>query len=336
MKRFHSLFMIGISLFSVAAYSAELRVLTHYAFSLSKQQLAEFEHQSGVSLTLIRAGDAGEMVNKLVLTKAHPIADVAFGIDNALVGRALAAGIIDPYVPRLPQHVKATLPGGVVSIDYSYVTLNYDKAWFMKHRLPLPRTLDDLTLPRYKNLLVVENPATSSPGLGFLLSTIHTLGEENAFRFWQKLRANGVKVVNGWSEAYYTEFSHHGGSRPLVLSYATSPLAEKFHNTVHRDTSPTGNLLLPGAVFRQIEGIALIRGGKQRKAAEQFIEFMRSRTAQYALQTTMWVYPVVRSVTLTPLFRSINEPSMHQTPDETLIHANHSRWLTRWTRTVLR
>jgi thiamine transport system substrate-binding protein len=94
------------------------------------------------------------MVNKLILTRANPIADVVYGIDNTLIGKAEAAGVL---LPMSDKGGVVSLPGAV-SIDYGYVTLNYDKAWFAKKQLPLPKTLDDLTRPAYKDLLVVENP----------------------------------------------------------------------------------------------------------------------------------------------------------------------------------
>ena len=317
-------------------FCAELRLFTYQGGYIPKQRLAQFEQDSGVKLTIIEAGDAGEMVNKLILTKAHPFADVVFGIDNTLAPRALAAGVIADYTPRAATRIKAELPEGIVSVSYGYITLNYDKAWFTKHQVPLPSALETLTQPKYKNLLVLENPATSSVGRGFLLATIGHFGEEDAFHFWRKLRANGLKVVNGWSEAYYKEFSYHGGSYPIVVSYATSPLAEMYARRNAATHAPTGNLLLPGAVFRQVEGIALIKGGKHRQAAEKFIEFMRSEPVQYDLQTSMWMYPVNSSVTLTPLLRSMAEPSKHQTPSAAHIEAHSQRWVSRWIRTVLR
>ena len=182
---------------------------------------------------------------------------------------------------------------GVVPLDYGYVNLNIDKAWFDKKGLALPKSLQDLALPAYRNLLVMPNPATSSPGQAFLLATVAGLGEQAAFDWWGQMRANGVKVVKGWTEAYYTEFSLNGGRYPLVVSYASSPAAEVFYSKKKISTPPTANLFLKGGVFRQVEGAALIKGGNPaaREAGVKFIEFMRSVAVQQALQTTMWMYP---------------------------------------------
>ncbi|MCU0927110.1 MAG: thiamine ABC transporter substrate-binding protein, partial [Hydrogenophaga sp.] len=220
-----------------------LRVLTHGSFDLPKEQLAQFEKEAGVRLQIVKAGDAGEMTNKLILTKNRPIADVVFGIDNALLPRALAAGVIEPYAGPAAQRLSAaTLDAGVVPVNYGYVTLNIDKAWFAKSGLALPARLEDLTQPAYAKLLVVQNPATSSPGMAFLLATIGGLGEEAAFQWWRAMRANGVKVAKGWTEAYYTDFTRNGGTRPIVVSYASSPAAEVFYSKEKINESPTANL----------------------------------------------------------------------------------------------
>jgi thiamine transport system substrate-binding protein len=286
---------------------------------------------------LIKAGDAGELLNKLILTRANPIADVVYGLDNSLVGKAEEAGVIAPYAIKSDgRAARFSLPGGLISTDYGYVTLVYDKAWFAQHRLPLPKSLNDLTQPAYRNLLVVENPATSSTGQGFLFSTIHAMGEERAFAFWRQLRANGVKVVQDWSTAYNTDFSHNGGGRPIVLSYATDPAAEVAFSKVKLTESPVGTLPLPGAVYQQIEGVALIKGGHERAAAEKFIAFMRSKPVQQDLQTQMWMYPVMPDTPLTPVFSFAKEPAAHQTPSAQEIRAKGQGWVKRWTQAVLK
>jgi len=314
--------------------AAELRVLTHSAFAVSKPLLAEFEKQNGVKLSIIKAGDAGEMVNKLILTRANPIADVVYGIDNTLIGKAEAAGVLLPASEAAKAGVVA-LPGAI-SIDYGYVTLNYDKAWFAKKQLALPKTLDDLTRSAYKDLLVVENPATSSPGLAFLLSTISAMGEAKAMAFWGKLRDNGVKVSKGWTEAYYTDFSRNGGARPIVVSYATSPAAEVFYSKEKLTASPTGNLLLPGAVFQQVEGAALVKGGKEAVLARKFIDFLRSDAVQKDIPTNMWMYPAVPGIALDPVFQHAEKPAAHTTPDSRQIAAKSAAWVGKWTRIVLK
>ena len=329
-----SLLLLALAAASLSVYADELRVLTHSSFSLPKERIAEFEKQSGVKLSIIKAGDAGEMLNKLILTRANPVADVVYGLDNTLIAKANAAGVLAPTSSSVgSSHL--SLPGAV-AIDYGYVTLNIDKAWFAKSKLALPVSLDQLTLPAYKGLLVVENPATSSTGLAFLLATIADKGEQGAFQWWEKLRDNGLKVNKGWSEAYYTDFSRNGGARPIVVSYATSPAAEVFYSKDKPAQSPTANLLLKGGVFLQVEGVARIKGGQQAQAAQQFVDFLRSTPVQQSLQTSRWMYPVVDGVALDPVFKHAEKPARSSNPSLQDMHDKTAGWVSRWTRLVLK
>jgi thiamine transport system substrate-binding protein len=317
------------------AQPAELRVLTHASFALPKPLLAQFEKDAGVTLRITKAGDAGEMLNKLILTRGNPLADVVFGIDNVLAGKALAAQVLDPWDGSPPQGT-ITLPAGLVPVDYGYVTVNYDKAWFSKKGLALPTSLDDLAQPAYARLLVVQNPATSSPGNAFMLATIGAMGEARAFEWWRRMRANGLKVSKGWSEAYYTEFSHNGGAYPMVVSYAGSPAAEVFYSKVKLAEPPTGSLPLPGGVFRQVEGVALVKGGGQRAAAMRFIDFLRTPAVQKSLQTDMWMFPTDATVPRVDALRFAQEPASFDSPGAQDIAGKNAQWVQRWIQVVLK
>lgn len=321
---------------SMAQAAEKLRVMVHSSFEVPKPLLAQFEKQNNIKLAIIKGGDAGEMLNKLILTRAKPVADVVFGIDNTLVGKALGANLLEDNLPQAKDDSQGGLGAAVAAVDYGFVTLNYDKAALAKSGVALPKSLQDLTLPAYKNWLVVPNPATSSPGYAFLLATISSMGEENAFAWWAQMRSNGVKVVKGWTEAYYTEFTHNKGSRPLVVSYATSPAAEVFFSKKKLTESPTGNLFLKGGVFRQVEGVALIKGGGQREAALKFVDFMRSPPVQEALQTNMWMYPVQANTARAEVMRHAVEPVEFETPDAQLVATKGADWVARWTKVVLK
>ena len=178
----------------------------------------------------------------------------------------------------------------------------------------MPKTLQDLTLPAYKGWLVTPNPATSSTGYAFLLATISAMGEEGAFAWWAQMRGNGLKVVKGWSEAYYTDFARNKGAYPLVVSYATSPAAEVFYSKEKISESPTASLNLKGGVFRQVEGVGLVKGGGQREAALKFVDFMRSAPVQQALQTEMWMYPAQAGTPRAEVMRHAAEPTAFEAP----------------------
>jgi thiamine transport system substrate-binding protein len=340
---FSVLFSVSLAALAPAAHSADpvpLRVLTHSSFDLPKELLAQFEKDAGVKLQIVKAGDAGEMTNKLILTRARPIADVVYGIDNTLAPRAQAAGVLEAYDgPAARRAAAAPVGEHLVPVDLGYVSLNIDKAWFAAKGLALPTRLEDLAQPAYARLLVVQNPATSSPGQAFLQASIAGLGEEAAFAWWASLRANGVKVVKGWTEAYYTEFTRNGGTRPIVVSYASSPAAEVFYSKEKLSESPTANLFLKGGVFRQVEGVALVKGGNPaaREAAGRFIEFLRSAPVQQALQTSMWMYPAEAGAPRAEVMKQhASEPAAFDNPPAAEAIAKNKAWLQRWTRVVLK
>jgi len=334
-----------------SAAASPLRVMTHSSFDLPKSLLARFEQEAGVKLQLIKGGDAGEMLNKLILSQAAPVADLVFGIDNTLLPRALASGILAPLPqaagsaaqrPALARMAETAGPdgvvGGLVPINYGYVNLNIDKTWFAQKGLALPQSLQDLSSPAYRGLLVVPNPATSSPGQAFMLATVAGMGEQAAFDWWARMRANGLKVVKGWSEAYYTEFSRNGGSRPIVVSYATSPAAEVFYSKEKISVSPTANLFLQGAVFRQVEGAALLKGASPaaKAAGVKFIEFLRSAAVQQALQTSMWMYPAEPGTPHDAVMQHAQEPTRFEVLPLAALSAQAARWQQRWTQVVLK
>lgn len=316
----------------------ELRLLTHSSFAVPKPLLAQFEKEAGVKLRISKAGDAGEMLNKLILTRKTPVADVVFGIDNTLAAKALAADVLDVYSgPASSRESLAALPAPLVPVDYGYVTINYDKAWFAKHKMALPATLEDLAQAATARLLVVQNPATSSTGYAFLLATIGALGEEKAFDWWARMRQGGMKVAKGWSEAYYADFSRaEGGTRPLVVSYSTSPAAEVFYSKDKVTESPTGSLPIPGAVYRQVEGIALVKGGGAQVAAAKLIEFMRSPEVQKQMQTEMWMYPVEAAVARAEVMKFAPEPAQADAPAQKDMADKGAAWVARWTKVVLK
>lgn len=317
-----------------AQAQTEVRLAVHKSFSLPKPVLAKFEQEHNVKLTVIKVGSGNEMLNKLILSRSRPIADAVYGLDNSNIAKARQSGVLAAQQPA-GRPVAAALPHAL-AVDYGYVVINYDKAWFQKHNKPLPQSLADLATPAYKDLLVVPNPGTSSPGLGFLMANIADMGEEGAFQWWGALRRNGVKVTKGWSDAYYTEFTHNGGSRPLVVSYATSPAAEVHFGKGKYTVPPTGNLLLKGGVFRQVEGAAVLNKARQPQLAAKLVQYLQSDEVQAAIPEEMWVYPAVRSTPLPKVFGQISPPAQHSEPAAVLMAAKQKQWVNRWIRTVMR
>ena len=312
----------------------EVRLAVHKSFSLPKDAFAAFERASEAKVLGSKAGSGNELVNKLVLSRAQPIADAVYGLDNTTVLKAKEGGILAAAQPPSAA-VTAALPHAA-AVDTGYIAVNYDKAWFAKNKLPLPQSLEDLAKPQYKDLLAMPNPGLSSTGLGFLLANIQGMGEKQAFDWWAKMRANGVKVTKDWSEAYYTEFSRNGGSRPLVVGYASSPAAEVHYGKGKFDTPPTGVLFLKGGVFRQVEGAAVLNGAKQPALAAKLVQYLQSAPVQKAVPTEMWVYPAVKNTPLPDVFKHARAPQHSDNPSEAAIAKNQRRWVSQWIRVVLK
>ena len=323
-----------------------LTVMTHDSFSVSSEVVVAFQTQCGCQVQFLKSGDAGLALNKAILSKGNPLADVFFGVDNSFLSRALAADIFEPYaspaLAGIPAELKLDASNRLLPVDFGYVTLNYDKQYFADNAIPLPTDLRDLTSPAYKGLLVVENPATSSPGMAFLLTTVAAFGETGSYTyldFWRDLRANEVYVADGWEDAYYGQFSGGSGEgdHPLVVSYATSPAAEVFFADPQPAESPTGNLSFPGSSFRQVEFVGILKGAKEPKLAQQWVDFMLGETFQADIPLQMWVYPARTGTPLPDVFtRHAQTPADPQALTPAQIEAGREGWLKAWTDAVLR
>ncbi len=321
---------------------ATLNVMTHDSFAASEGVIHQFEQENNVKLNFIKSGDAGAALNRAILSKGSPLADVFYGVDNTFLSRALQEDIYEPYqsplLADIPAQYKLDPQNRALPVDYGDVCMNYDKAYFAQKKLALPQSLQDLTKPEYKGLLVVENPATSSPGLAFLLATIAQFGENGYLQYWKDLRANGVVVVNGWETAYYTDFSGSTGkgSQPMVVSYSSSPVAEVVFAQNPPAEAPTASITAPGTCFRQIEFVGILKGTKQRALAEKFVDFMLSVPFQEDMPLQMFVYPVNKKAQLPEPFQKFAQiPDQPATMDPALIAKNRDQWIQAWTNTVL-
>lgn len=348
--------LLAVTLSLGAAQTRQtLTVLTHDSFSLPAELIAEFTAATGIEVTFLAGGDAGEIVNRVILTKARPIADVLFGIDDSLLERARSEGVLDPYLSselaRVPAEFRFDAEGLVTPIDVGYVLPNVDLAWFEASGLPLPALLEDLADPAYRGLTAVQDPASSSSGLAFLMATVARFGDAAAgveasvdsghgdwLDFWAALRDNGVRVTSGWSDAYYTAFTRYGGDRPVVVSYLTSPAAEVIFSEEELTSPPTANLECAGCAYRQIEAAGIIRGTTRRAAAEAFIDFLLSRQVQEAIPLEMFVHPVVAGAALPPEFVEhavLVDGVAAQGLASSVIQANQRRWLDQWTAVMM-
>ncbi|MGW0770262.1 thiamine ABC transporter substrate-binding protein [Streptomyces sp. NPDC002676] len=329
-----------------SADSKTVTLVSHDSWSVSKNVLKDFEKQSGYKVRVLPDGDAGQAVNKAILTKDNPQGDVFFGVDNTLLSRALDNGLFQSYAPKgsdlvLPQYRVDQDKHRVTPIDTGDICVNYDKAYFSKHKLTPPQSFADLAKPEYKNLLVTENAATSSPGLGFLLGSAGQFGDNGWQGYWKKLKANGVKVVDGWEQAYRQEFSGSsegkkaGGDRPLVVSYASSPPAEVIYAKKRPSTAPTG--VSYGTCFRQTEYAGLLSNAKNTKGGKAFLDFLLTKEFQDDMPLNMFVYPVVKGAVVPADFTKYGPQAKQpeiMAPEK--IAANRDQWVKSWTSFVLK
>ena len=340
-----SLAMVLAVALPTVAQDEKLTLMTHDSFFLPESVIEAFEMEHDVELELLPAGDAGSMVNQAILTADRPLADVLFGVDNTFLSRALDAGIFEPYrsssLDEIPAELVLDAQHRVTPIDYGDVCLNIDRAAFAEGALPPLTRLEDLVDPAFAGKLVVQNPATSSPGLAFLLATVAHFGEDADTgwqSFWADLRDNGVTVTSGWEEAYYGSFSGGAGEGelPVVVSYASSPAAEVvFGADPEADESPTAALGV--GCFRQVEFAGVLRGTERPELAAALIDHLLAPETQAELPLAMLVYPVREGVALPEEFeRHALVPVAPLSLDPETIDAGREAWIREWTDIVLR
>ena len=327
---------------TAAGTAGAITLVTHDSFALSDGILADFTAKTGYTVTVVQPGDAGTLVNQLVLTKDAPLGDVTFGIDNTFASRALDEGVVVAPSPALTvpavkdgeqYQVPGDTDGALTPVDVGDVCVNVDHSWFAAKGIAEPTSLDDLTEPRYKGLFVTESATTSSPGFAFLLATIGRYGTDGWQDYWKALKANGLKVDEDWTNAWSVDYTAGGGSGafPIVLSYASSP-----PDTVPEGgTEPTTGALLD-TCFRQVEYAGVLAGAKNPAGAAAFVDFLLSDEVQADIPGSMYMYPVSSSVQVpdewaqwAPLAeRPFDVPAAD-------IAAHRSDWLQQWSDVVL-
>lgn len=319
-----------------------ITLMTHDSFSVSKEVVAVFEKEQQVKVRFLKSGDAGAALIQAILSKDNPLADVFFGVDNTFFSRAIEADIFMPYnsplLAKIPNEMELDKEHRLLPVDYGDVCLNYDKAWFKEHNLAPPIDLADLIKPAYSGLTVVENPATSSPGMAFLLATIGRFGQEGYLEFWERLRANKVIVASGWEDAYYGHFTAASkGDRPIVVSYASSPPAVVHYAEKPLTEAPTAAMVTTNNAFRQIEFVGILKGTKKPELAKKLVDFILSTTFQEDIPLQMFVFPANSSAKLPEVFVKhaivADKPAMI---DPAAIEANRDSWIEAWTNVVLR
>jgi thiamine transport system substrate-binding protein len=338
----HLFLFVFIVLDNVTAEENTITLMTHDSFNVSQEVIGIFEKQHGVKVRFLKAGDAGVALVQAILSKENPLADVFFGVDNTFLSRALEADIFEPYASPLlqtiPQQLKLDDKNRLLPVDYGDVCLNYDKIWFQQNDIAVPTDISDLIKTEYKGLTVVQNPATSSPGMAFMLATIGKFGEEGYLDFWTKLRENEVIVANGWEDAYYGHFtSASKGDRPIVVSYASSPPAVVYYADKPLTEAPTAAVVTADNAFRQIEFVGILKGTKKVQLARKLVDFMLDTTFQEDIPLQMFVFPANPKAVLPEVFQKyavVAEKPATVSPED--IEAKRDTWIEAWTNAVIR
>ena len=352
MKRFSAI-ALSVLLFAACSGSSDndssesdgpvtLTLLTHDSFTPSEGIFDAFTAETGITVNVVRSGDAGELVSKAALTAGNPEGDVLWGVDNTLLSRALDADMFESYettnLATMNESVLRDIPGHEVTpVDTGDVCINYDIAWFKTNNIAPPMTLDALASSTYTNLLVVPSAITSSPGLAFLLATVAEFGEDGWQDYWKSLRENGVLVVDDWTQAYSTEFSGSSGKgeRPIVVSYSSSPAAEVLFADPPTDVAPTG--VAPLTCFGQIEYAGVLRGTKHKAEAQLLIDYLTDIAFQSDLPLTQFVFPVNANATVPETFtRYVLRPESPLTIEFDVIAKNRTAWLDEWSTIVFK
>ncbi|MGB3303817.1 MAG: thiamine ABC transporter substrate-binding protein [Gordonia sp. (in: high G+C Gram-positive bacteria)] len=303
----------------------EVTLLTHDSFQLPQEIVDQFQTETGMKLKIVHSGDAGALSATISLTPGSPKGDAVFGIDNTFAARPIEAKALLPYVSPAAANGAAEFnvegsAGELTAVDRGDVCINIDDAWFDTRDIEAPTQFDQLTEPKYRDLTVLMDPSTSSPGMGFLLATLGRF-RNHAPDYWRGMVSNGAKIVSGWEVAYNQEFSAGAGhgKRPIVVSYASSPAA----------TPGTSALL--DSCFAQVEYIGVLRGAANTEGAKKLVDFMLSSTVQAALPTSMYVYPVQKGTPLPASWRQRAPiPAWTVTMTPAYISAHREEWLNEW------
>ncbi len=316
---------------------SSVTLLTHDSFAVSEGLFDTFTSETGIRVEQLSLGDTGQLISSSILTKKSPLGDVIFGIDNTFLSRALNADIFTPYTSSLESKIIDGLTyeksDYLTPIDYGHVCVNYWKSSF-SDSFPPPSTINDLLDPSYGSLLVVQNPETSSPGLAFLLASISYFGSDWV-NFWELLTKNGVSVTSDWESSYYGDFIAGGGKKAIVVSYASSPIAELIYSDPPVEVSPTG--IIEDTCFKQIEYAGILKNTQKRHEAELLIDFLLSREFQEDIPLNMFMMPVSAEASLPSQFT--NYPSIAKdlnTISPAEIETSRNNWTEIWTETVLR
>ncbi|MBN2658703.1 MAG: thiamine ABC transporter substrate-binding protein [Spirochaetales bacterium] len=284
--------------------------------------IAEFEEKYGVEVELHAPGDGVTIMSQIILEKENPRADVVIGLDNNLLAKALEEKILEPYRSPELERVNGNLlfddSYNLLPFDYGYFAICYDS----EKLSDLPQSLEDLTEEQYRDSLILMDPRTSTPGLGFLLWTIAVYGDDY-LAYWDRLKPSILTITEGWSSGYGLFLEEEA---PLVLSYSTSPA----YHVEYEGTTRYKALKFDDGNYEHIEGMGIVNGSSNRELAEKFIDHMLADSSQKTLAMANIMFPAAGG---TALPQSFDYAFHAETPlllDSDTIAANYDNWVQLW------
>ena len=314
-----------LPLAGTAAAEGKLTVYTYESFTAEwgpgpKVEKA-FEAECGCDLEFVSAADGVALLNRVRLEGDGTRADVVLGLDTNLIAEARATGM---FAPHGIDPANVVVPGGwkddmFVPFDYGYFAVIYDS---QKVSNP-PASLKELVEGDPAQKIVIQDPRTSTPGLGLMLWMKSVYGDEAA-QAWGKLKGRVLTVTPGWSEAYGL-FTH--GEAPMVLSYTTSPA---YHIIAEGSDRYRAAPFAEGH-YLQVEVAGMSRNGARNPLSQKFLTFMTSPGFQDIIPETNWMLPAGKiDKPLNPAFAGLVQPSktLQIGPDE--VARNRKAWIDEW------
>lgn len=286
-----------------------------------------FEAECGCDLEFVSVADGVALLNRVRLEGASGRADVVLGLDTNLTKEAADTGL---FAPHGLSPADLTVPGGwsdatFLPFDYGYFAVVYDSEAI---KTP-PASLKELVEGDPQEKIVIEDPRTSTPGLGLVLWIKSVYGDK-AGEAWAKLKGRVLTVTPGWSEAYglFTK-----GEAPMVLSYTTSPA----YHVIAENSERYKAAAFSEGHYMQIEVAGMTKKGAANPLSAKFLAFMTGPAFQDAIPETNWMFPAAKtSKPLNPAFEALVKPekSLLFAPEE--VAANRKAWVDEWTAAMSR
>jgi len=244
-----------------------------------------FEEKTGIKITWVSHGDAGSVVSRLLMEGEKAKADIILGLDQNLADRVTESNLLEPYKPAGAENILPELildsDFRLIPMDYSFFAIVYDSEVVTNP----PASLNDLTNPRFAKSLILIDPRTSSPGLGFF-GWVKEVYKNDWQDYWRRFQPSILTITEGWSSAYglFTR-----GEAPMVLSYTTSP----GYHLEYEETERYKAAIFSDGHSMQIEAAALLKNADNKKNAKIFLDFVISPDFQNIIPLTNWMFPVI-------------------------------------------